>query len=221
VLLKMDESTYNESDGSTTDDDHPISWCHRYDGGRAWYTGLGHTEASYLEPEFLQHVLGGIEIASGFVADDTCGIVARQGDAGGVVPATLSLSLGATASFGAFIPGVARSYSAGTSANVISSAGDALLSVTDPSSTATGRLVNGTFALAQPLEAMASSAGGAGGALAPLSDDGSPLPLLTYSRPVSNDAVSVTLQQSIGATEALRTGSYSKTLTFTLSTTNP
>ena len=105
VLLKMDESTYNESDGNTDDDDHPISWCHRYDGGRAWYTGLGHTEASYLEPEFLQHVLGGIEIASGFVADDTCGIVERQGGAGGVVPATLSLSVGAPASFGAFAPG--------------------------------------------------------------------------------------------------------------------
>ena len=68
---------------------------------------------------------------------------------------------------------------------------------------------------------MASSAGGAGGALAPLSSDGSPLPLLTYTGPVSNDAVSITFRQSIGASEALRTGSYSKTLTFTLSTTNP
>ena len=75
--------------------------------------------------------------------------------------------------------------------------------------------------MAQPLEAMASSAGGAGGALAPLSDNGSPLPLLTYTGPVSNDAVSLAFSQSIGATEALRTGSYSKTLVFTLSTTNP
>ena len=96
-----------------------------------------------------------------------------------------------------------------------------MLSVTDPSSTATGRLVNGSFALAQPLDAMASSAGGAGGAFAPLSGSGAPLPLLTYAGPVSNDAVALAFRQSIGANEALRTGSYSKTLVFTLSTTNP
>jgi PKD repeat protein len=222
VLLKMDESTYNESDGSDgVDDDHPISWCHRFDGGRAWYTGLGHTEASYLEPEFLQHVLGGIEVATGFVADDTCGIVERQGDAGGVVPATLALSLGSAAAFGPFVPAVERAYTASTSANVISTAGDALLSVADPSATATGRLVNGPYALAQPLEAMASSTGGVGAAFAPLRDDSSPLSLLTYDGPISNDAVTVAFRQSIGAAEGLRTGTYSKTLVFTLSTTSP
>ena len=40
-------------------------------------------------------------------------------------------------------------------------------------------------------------------------------------RPVSNDAVAITFSQAVGANEALRTGSYSKTLTFTLSTTTP
>ena len=45
--------------------------------------------------------------------------------------------------------------------------------------------------------------------------------MLTYSGPVSNDAVTLTFSQAIGANEALRTGSYSKTLTFTLSTTTP
>jgi carboxypeptidase T len=39
--------------------------------------------------------------------------------------------------------------------------------------------------------------------------------------PVSNDAVSVAFKQAIGAGDALRTGTYSKTLTLTLSTTNP
>ena len=44
VLLTMDESTYAEADGSDgVDDDHPIAWCHRFDGGRSWYTGLAHT----------------------------------------------------------------------------------------------------------------------------------------------------------------------------------
>ena len=55
------------------------------------------------------------------------------GGVGGTVPPTLSLQLGAAASFGAFTPGVARDYTASTSANVVSTAGDATLSVSDPS----------------------------------------------------------------------------------------
>jgi hypothetical protein len=138
------------------------------------------------------------------------------GDVGGTVPATLALSLGAPASFGSFTPGVARTYTASTTANVISSAGDAALSVSDPSSNATGRLVNGAFALPTPLSVRAASAGGTGGAFAPVGGT-----VLTYAAPVANDAVTVTFQQAIGATDALRTGAYGKTLTFTLSTTSP
>ena len=66
VLLTMDESTYAEDDGSDgTDDDHPISWCQRYDGGRSWYTGMGHTQQSFQEAGFLSHIGAGIEIAAG------------------------------------------------------------------------------------------------------------------------------------------------------------
>ena len=73
-----------------------------------------------------------------------------------------------------------------------------------------------------PLKARASSAGGTGSAFAPLSTTaGNPLTLLTYSGPKSNDAVTIDFQQTIGANEPLRTGSYAKTLTFTLSTTTP
>ena len=43
----------------------------------------------------------------------------------------------------------------------------------------------------------------------------------SYSGPVSNDAVPITFTQTIGQSEPLRTGTYGKTLTFTLSTTNP
>jgi type 1 glutamine amidotransferase len=39
---------------------HPIAWAHAYDGGRAWYTGLGHTAESYGEPAFRAHLAGGI-----------------------------------------------------------------------------------------------------------------------------------------------------------------
>jgi hypothetical protein len=48
-----------------------------------------------------------------------------------------------------------------------------------------------------------------------------PTTLLTYTAPVSNDNVTLNFRQTIGANDALRTGSYSKTLTFTLSTTAP
>ena len=68
VLLTMDESTYAEADGTDgVDDDHPIAWCKRYDGGRMFYTGLAHTEASCLEANFLQHFLGGLEVAAGYI----------------------------------------------------------------------------------------------------------------------------------------------------------
>ena len=57
---------------------------------------------------------------------------------GGTVPATLSLSLGTPAAFGAFAPGVSSTYTASTTATVTSTAGSALLSVADPSSTSHG-----------------------------------------------------------------------------------
>ncbi len=135
---------------------------------------------------------------------------------GGAVPATLALTLGAPASFGAFTPGVGIDYAASTTANVISTAGDATLSVADPSSTATGHLVNGAFSLPQPLQAQGNSA-----PFAPVGGSSSPTTLLTYANPVSNDAVRIGFKQTIGATDALRTGAYAKTLTFTLSTTKP
>ena len=142
-----------------------------------------------------------------------------SGVVGGTVGATLSLVLGVPAAFGAFTPGVDRDYDASTTATVISSAGDAGLSVSDPLAASAGRLVNGAFALSEPLQARASSAGGVGAPLAALGT--TPLPLLTYSGPLSNDAVTLAFRQHIGAAQALRTGTYSKTLTFTLSTTTP
>lgn len=62
VLLRLDESTYN---GGTMGDDHPIAWIHEYGGGRAFYTGGGHTGSSFSEPDFLEHLAGGILWAAG------------------------------------------------------------------------------------------------------------------------------------------------------------
>lgn len=134
----------------------------------------------------------------------------------GSVPGTLGLTLGPPASFGAFRPGLERAYEAPMSANVVSTAGEARLTVADGSGVHTGRRVNGSFALAQPLQIGAN-----GSALAPVGDAANPTTLLSYAGPVSNDAVDLRFRQSIGAREGLRTGVYSKTLTFTLSTTQP
>jgi type 1 glutamine amidotransferase len=73
VLATLDERSYDP--GPDAMGDHPISWCHRYDGGRAWYTGMGHTSESFSEPLFLQHILGGIQMAAGVTSfpDDTGG----------------------------------------------------------------------------------------------------------------------------------------------------
>lgn len=62
VLVKLDESTY---EGGTNGDDHPMSWYHEYDGGRAFYTGMGHTSESYTEPLFLDHIWGGLQYVLG------------------------------------------------------------------------------------------------------------------------------------------------------------
>jgi hypothetical protein len=139
---------------------------------------------------------------------------------GGSAPATLGLTLGTPGAFGAFQPGVDKDYTATTTANVVSTAGDGTLSVADTSTNVPGHLVNGTFSLPSAVQAKATSPTGTGsGAFSPVS--ATPLSLLTYSGPVSNDPVTITFNQHIGQTDALRTGGYSKTLTFTLSTTNP
>ena len=85
----------------------------------------------------------------------------------------------------------------------------------DPSSTNTGKLVNGSFSLPQPVQA------GTGTTLAAVGGSAAPTTLMTLAAPTSNEAVTINFRQSIDANEALRTGTYSKTLTFTLSTTQP
>jgi type 1 glutamine amidotransferase len=62
VLVTVDESSYT---GGSMGMPHPISWYHAYDGGRAWYTAMGHTAESYAEPAFLEHLAGGIMWAAG------------------------------------------------------------------------------------------------------------------------------------------------------------
>ena len=81
--------------------------------------------------------------------------------------------------------------------------------------------MNGTFALPRPLQARARNAVNASTAYNNVGSSARPLNLLAYDGPISNDAVSLDFKQTIGSADALRTGTYSKTLTFTLSTTSP
>lgn len=62
VLITIDENSYQ---GGKRMSYHPMAWYHDYDGGRAFYTALGHTKESYTEPNFLKHLLGGIQYAIG------------------------------------------------------------------------------------------------------------------------------------------------------------
>ncbi|TGN75402.1 DUF1080 domain-containing protein [Streptomyces bauhiniae] len=67
VLASLDESSYT---GGTMNGDHPIAWCQSYQGGRAFYTGGGHTRESYADPAFRAHLLGGLRWATGAAQAD-------------------------------------------------------------------------------------------------------------------------------------------------------
>ena len=64
VLIAIDENSY-DAGPAKMGVNHPMAWYHKYDGGRAFYTALGHTAESYQEPLFLKHLLGGIKYAMG------------------------------------------------------------------------------------------------------------------------------------------------------------
>jgi uncharacterized protein YjiK len=157
--------------------------------------------------------IGGATGSPGRIANPTSSVTV-PGTVTGQVPAQLALTLGAPAAFAPFTAGLTKDYFAETTATVTSTAGAAALTVVDPSTTAPGRLVNGGFALPQPLQVNAK-----GGAYAAVS--GTPATLVNYTAPVGKDVVTVGLKQSIGENDGLRTGAYAKTLTFTLATTAP
>jgi hypothetical protein len=142
--------------------------------------------------------------------------VTDDGTVTGTVPATLSLLVNPSTTFGAFTPGVTRTYLTSLGTTVTSTAGDATLTVADPSSTGTGHLVNGPYVLSQALQARVGAAPyvNVGSAAAPLN-------LRSWSGPTSNESVAVDFSQLVNSNDPLRTGTYSKTLTFTLSTTSP
>ena len=175
VSINLDRAL--KADSQVQDENYRLAWNQPHAG-------------NYDVPEAMAWIAKVVGVAGDPLANTATGSV------GGNVPATLSLTLGAAATFGAFTPGTDKTYEASTTANVISTAGDAALTVSSPA-----YLSNGAFTLAEPLQVAFSRS--------------------SWSAPVSNDSVTIAFKQHIGANEPLRTGSYTKTLTFTLSTTTP
>ena len=163
--------------------------------GRAWdddkLVGMAYAFEQLANADGKGHV----------AADHGAGAAGRHRDraarVGGTVPATLSLTLGAPATFGAFTPGVAKDYTASTTANVISTAGDAALTVSRPG---------------PPDERHVRAAVAAGGRVLRRRLDGAGL-----QRPGDDRVQAARSARPTRCAPA----AYSKTLTFTLSTTTP
>jgi hypothetical protein len=183
-------------------------------GGRVRFSIGGWEQTTYLEAGVASVTLpgtlrGGVDtvraeflghdVLAGSQEAETATVLQTRtpidASVGGTVPAALSLTLGGPVLFGAFTPGLAKDYTASTTATITSTAGDAALT------TSTVTLTNGTFRLAQPVAITAAKT--------------------AWSGPASNDAVAITFKQSIGATEPLRSGTYGGNVTFTLTTTTP
>jgi hypothetical protein len=144
------------------------------------------------------------------------------------VASTLALSVGTpTSTFGTFTPAFAQSYMSTVGTTVTTTAQSSTLSAADTSSQFPGHLVNtatgGPYALAQGLqvEAVSNNASATGSGVYKDLSASNPAAILGYSAPVSNDVVTVGFRQPIAATDPLRTGTYSKSITLTLSTSTP
>ncbi|MGY3055036.1 type 1 glutamine amidotransferase [Pedobacter sp. UYEF25] len=62
VLITIDEKSY---EGGKNGAIHPFSWYQNFEGGRMFYTAMGHTDETYSDPVFLKNLLGGIDYALG------------------------------------------------------------------------------------------------------------------------------------------------------------
>ncbi len=147
----------------------------------------------------------------------------------GNVPSTLAVSVGTTApNLGAFVAGLTQTYTTALGATVTTTAATSTFTAADTSTQSPGHLVNttasgGPYALAKGLQVDATDSSGStsgGGTYSDLSLT-NPATLLTFGAPVANDPVTIGFRQPIGATDPLRTGTYTKTITFTLSTNTP
>ena len=134
---------------------------------------------------------------------------------------TLTLTLGAPPAFAPFVPGVGTDYMATSTGVVNSSAAEAILTVADPSTVASGHLLNGDAPLPSAMQVSGASANGTSSGFQAVPDTADPATLVTYTGPVTNEQLALTFKQPVAQTDALRTGGYVKTFVFTLSTDQP
>jgi len=181
------------------------------------YTAAG----TYTAKVTVSDGKGGTASATLTVVVKAADEVSTPVNVGGTVPGVLALNIAGSGNLGTFAPGVTRDYTAGLAATATSTASAAVLTVRDPSATATGHLVNGTSSLRSPLQVRATDAANPDTAYAPLSESGARVNLLAFPAPTSEHALSIGFKQSIAADEPLVAGGYGKTLVFTLSATTP
>lgn len=108
VLASLDEASYEP--GKAAMGDHPIAWCHEFDGGRSWYTAGGHTSESFAEPLFREHLREGIEWAMGLPERPAAAVPSARAATGGpllaaapAAPATLAAIPTGIALVGAYL----------------------------------------------------------------------------------------------------------------------
>ncbi|MFI5492219.1 ThuA domain-containing protein [Actinoplanes sp. NPDC051859] len=77
TLAQVEERFYDPGPGANGPF-HPVSWCRDYDGGRSFYTGMGHTEAGYAEPAFRSHLTGALRWTSGLQRGDCQATIAAN-----------------------------------------------------------------------------------------------------------------------------------------------
>jgi PKD repeat protein len=77
TVAQVEERHYNPGVGANGPF-HPISWCRDYEGGRSFYTGMGHTEGSYGENEFRSHLAGALKWTTGLVRGDCQATIASN-----------------------------------------------------------------------------------------------------------------------------------------------
>ncbi|WP_245812371.1 ThuA domain-containing protein [Actinophytocola xinjiangensis] len=77
TVAQVEERHYNPGQGANGPF-HPVSWCRDYDGGRSFYTGMGHTDGSYGESAFRTHLLGALKWTTGMVRADCKATIAAN-----------------------------------------------------------------------------------------------------------------------------------------------
>ncbi len=75
ILMSADGRTHTGGGMEGTGHHHPMAWCQRVAGGRAWYTALGHAPEHFEDERFLTHLSGGLRWAAGLAAGDATGTV--------------------------------------------------------------------------------------------------------------------------------------------------